>query len=90
MVIPEGLEPPYLQIRNLSLYPDELRDHGVFMTHFTADFQTSYGRPDLSSAHSHRGAVAQGRPRPPCLGRITEEHAGRGFIRRPAGQSSRP
>ena len=32
----------YLQIRNLSLYPDELRDHTLYMPEFTADFQTSY------------------------------------------------
>ena len=32
----------YLQIRNLSLYPDELRDHIPYMPEFTADFQTSY------------------------------------------------
>ena len=31
---PGGTRTPYLQIRNLSLYPDELRDHKLFMPHF--------------------------------------------------------
>ena len=32
---PGGTRTPYLQIRNLSLYPDELRDHTFYMPHFT-------------------------------------------------------
>ena len=32
---PGGTRTPYLQIRNLSLYPDELRDHTIYMPHFT-------------------------------------------------------
>ena len=28
---PGGTRTPYLQIRNLSLYPDELRDHAIFI-----------------------------------------------------------
>ena len=31
MVIPEGTRTPYLQIKDLSLYPDELRDHAPYM-----------------------------------------------------------
>ena len=52
---PGGTRTPYLQIRNLSLYPDELRDHtGVFMTHFNGDCQMPRRRGGLSSARSHR------------------------------------
>ena len=32
---PGGTRTPYLQIRNLSLYPDELRDHSIYMPYFT-------------------------------------------------------
>ncbi len=38
MVIPEDSD-PYLQIRNLSLYPDELRDHDAYMPEFKRNCQ---------------------------------------------------
>ena len=36
---PGGTRTPYLQIRNLSLYPDELRDHAPYMPQFTGNCQ---------------------------------------------------
>ena len=37
---PGGTRTPYLQIRNLSLYPDELRDHLIFMPYFATKDQS--------------------------------------------------
>ena len=37
---PGGTRTPYLQIRNLSLYPDELRDHVFYMHQFANKLQT--------------------------------------------------
>ena len=36
---PGGTRTPYLQIRNLSLYPDELRDHKSLMPEFIIECQ---------------------------------------------------
>ena len=36
---PGGTRTPYLQIRNLSLYPDELRDHESVMPEFIVECQ---------------------------------------------------
>ena len=36
---PGGTRTPYLQIRNLSLYPDELRDHKSVMPEFIMECQ---------------------------------------------------
>ena len=42
---PGGTRTPYLQIRNLSLYPDELRDHAPYMPDFTPECQPGVGTP---------------------------------------------
>ena len=39
---PGGTRTPYLQIRNLSLYPDELRDHTLLMPEITPKCQLPF------------------------------------------------
>ena len=63
---PAGTRTPYLQIRNLSLYPDELRDHAdPLMTDFAGDGQMR-GRlaPAASADRRHEGNGRRGGTQP--------------------------
>ena len=58
---PGGTRTPYLQIRNLSLYPDELRDHTCYMPQFTPERQMQRAaRLSRQLSYHARGADSRG------------------------------
>ena len=57
---PGGTRTPYLQIRNLSLYPDELRDHtGAVYNHSPTAARPIAGLETRSALHRHNATPGQ-------------------------------